>query len=346
MAPRSRGKKAGEPTEAEEINKTTVDTRTTEIPKEPKTYPSTWKTVSTVIAIMALAGLASPVSQANLSPVYGSIPTSSYHNSGIIITTIIAFVFSKLPLQEELFTYLAEFLPVMAYWIPLIQWALFPYSQQLGVEIGPLITEVCTFFPLLLLAYFSSEMVLEGLDVKGKVRRATDSLRPAIGYGIFYITQRLSNSILPTLLGKADFLSRTGLSLLIGTVYAVLARGPWLLLCSPAVLHTLFMNPHHQSPTTDKVLNKTLGTYQYSLLERRDSVTGYISVLEDAKNGYRVLRCDHSLLGGEWLVTEERAKQGQVQRETIYSVFTMLEAVRLVEGAIKRVDTESNALFM
>lgn len=262
------------------------------------------------------------------------------------MVTMGAFIISKLPLQKYLPTHLAEFLPVMAYWIPLIQWALFPYSKQLGAENGPVVTEALTFFPLLLLAYLSSSALLEELDVQNPIRSATDGLRPAIGYGIFFVSQRFSASELPSLLGRADFLSRTGLSLLIGTAYALLARGPWLLLCSPAMLHTLFMNPHHQSVATDKVLNKTLATHQYSLLDRRDSLTGYVSVLEDARNGYRVLRCDHSLLGGEWLVTEDRAKQGQVQRETIYSVFTMLEAVRLVEGEAKRVDSESKALFM
>jgi spermidine synthase len=52
------------------------------------------------------------------------------------------------------------------------------------------------------------------------------------------------------------------------------------------------------------------------------------------------------LLGGEWIVTKKRQAQGQTKKESIYSVFTMLESVRLVEGAAKKPDEEKNALFI
>jgi hypothetical protein len=240
---------------------------------------------------------------------------------------------------------LVNFLPVIAYYIPVIQWALFPLSTRLGAETGPLVTESLTFFPLLLLAYLSVSVLFNSLDAMDIVRTSTDSIRPALSFGLFYASQYISKLTLPQIIGKADFLTRTSLSLVLASLYAAITRSQWLLLCSPAMLHTLFLNPHHQSPTTSKALNRTLAASNYSLLDRRDSLTGYVSVLEDHANGYRVLRCDHSLLGGEWLLTDERKAQGQLQRETIYSVFTMLESVRLVE-VTEREDSLSDALFM
>jgi len=61
---------------------------------------------------------------------------------------------------------------------------------------------------------------------------------------------------------------------------------------------------------------------------------------------FRVMRCDHSLLGGEWLLTPQRKLRGQTERETIYSVFTMLEAVRLVNSTSQIPDSEKSALFI
>ena len=47
---------------------------------------------------------------------------------------------------------------------------------------------------------------------------------------------------------------------------------------------------------------------------------------------YRMMRCDHSLLGGEWLLTDRRRKsEGWEVSEPIYAVFELLEAVRLME---------------
>jgi hypothetical protein len=112
------------------------------------------------------------------------------------------------------------------------------------------------------------------------------------------------------------------------------------------MLHTLFANPHHNSVSTNKILNAMLAKYNFAVLERHDSTTGYVSVVENQKDNFIALRCDHSLLGGEWLVTPEREKRGQVQRETIYSVFTMLESVRLIKPKEATPDSEKHALFM
>jgi hypothetical protein len=328
MAPKSRGPKI-------------IDAKS----NETTTSMPTWRIIGSAAAIMTLAAIASPVSQANLSPVYGAIPSAIYHQRGITIVALVAFIITKLPIRRYVPSNLRIYLPVLAYYIPLIQWALFPYSRKLGAELGPLVTESLTYYPLLFLACIASSVVLDELDLSLFPRTIADGARPAISYVFFSFVERSSSSLLPQVIGKADFMSRSGLQLLIASVYAAISRSPYLLVSIPAMLHTTFANPHHQSHYSNKILNKTLAANNYTLLERQDSVTGYISVLQDNANQYRVLRCDHSLLGGDWLVNDARRAQGQTKRETIYSVFTMLESVRLVEGT-ERKDSASNALFM
>ncbi|KIW04480.1 uncharacterized protein PV09_04239 [Verruconis gallopava] len=319
-------------------NKTRGSKKTT--PRRP-----IWKTLGLAIAFMGLAAFASPVSQSNLSPVYGSIPSAIYHQKAIAIIPLVAFVVTNLSPRKYMPSNMMVYLPVIAYYIPIIQWALFPLSGRFGAELGPLITEALSYYPLLFMACIATSIVLEELDLSHLPPTIADGIRPAFSYIFFTTVERTSTDLISRTIGKADFMSRSGLNLLIASFYAALARTPYLLINIPGILHTMYGNMHHYSGATNKLVNKTLAIYNYTLLERRDSLTGYISVLEDNVNQFRVLRCDHSLLGGEWLVNDERRAQGQIKRETIYSVFTMLESVRLVEGVGQK-DSEANALFI
>lgn len=233
-----------------------------------------------------------------------------------------------------------QFIPVLAYYVPMIQWLLFPYSAKLGPDYGPLLTEVVTYYPILFMACVATSFVLEDLNL------SSPGIAPTLSYTGFFIAESISSTVLPLIIGTNDFFTRSGLQLLIASLYAGLSKAPYLLAVIPAMLHTMYANPHYYSSAGFKVLNKTLNASNFTILERMDSLTGYISVLESHENEYRVLRCDHSLLGGDWLVNESRAKQGQTGRESIYSVFTMLESVRLVEGISAKPDAEKNALFI
>lgn len=97
-------------------------------------------------------------------------------------------------------------------------------------------------------------------------------------------------------------------------------------------------------------VNVVLGKHNFVIRDRLESNTGYLSVLENTETGLRVLRHDHSLLGGVWLLTPERRRQGLQVEESVYSVFYMLEAVKLmeVEGKTNAAGSSSplNALFM
>ena len=129
--------------------------------------------------------------------------------------------------------------------------------------------------------------------------------------------------------------------MLLASASAFFSPSRVILFAFPAILHTLWTNPHHPSAHGLQLANSTLqATQNYTLLARQESVTGYVSVLENhADNAFRLLRCDHSLLGGEWQVTPQAYAKGQRQRESIFAVFVLLEAVRLIEPPVDTLPT-------
>lgn len=240
-----------------------------------------------------------------------------------------------------------KLVPVVAYWIPALQFVLFQYSAHLGPVYGPLVTEGLTYLPLLLMTVYSAAGLLESLDlVTGLNSTLAEMIIPVTSYTIVSMSGKAAAGQLPSAISSYGFITRSGLQFLIASIYAAASMSLWLILAVPAIIHTIFFNPHYHGEHTTALANTTLEAYNFTLLERRESLTGYVSVLEDRNNWFRVMRCDHSLLGGNWLVTQERRAQGITIPETIYSVFTMLEAVRLVETYNDKPDSAKNALVM
>ncbi|EQK98301.1 spermine/spermidine synthase [Ophiocordyceps sinensis CO18] len=125
-------------------------------------------------------------------------------------------------------------------------------------------------------------------------------------------------------MGRAVVYTRLSLELALGVLYAASSPSKLLAYAVPPLLHTLSM-------MSDGWL----------LLDRRESVTGYVSVLQSLQDGFRVMRCDHSLLGGDW-IDKRQAKLP----EPIYGVFVMLEAVRLAETESPVPDEDAHALVV
>lgn len=122
-----------------------------------------------------------------------------------------------------------------------------------------------------------------------------------------------------------------------------LTQNRYALLGLPAILHSVYFNQHFN---IDKA-NASLTDHKWNLLDRQWSNTGYISVLESTEMEYRVLRADHSLLGGEWLLTPARKQDNWLTNEPIYAVFSMLESVRLLQlDATPVPDTSARALVI
>lgn len=297
-------------------------------------------------ALMAVAGLASSVSQLSLSPVYGSIPAAIWHQKSLMFTALVVLI-NKSVFQRIFPKNAQAWVPVLAFWSLPIQSVLFQYSSVLGPVYGPVITEVLTFFPILLLSMFAAVSALEVLDLSLFSRGFAEGIPPLACYTTFSVVENFVAGALPAYMGSNDFFTRSGLQLFLASASAAVAPSKLLLLALPAIFHTVRFNPHFPGATTTAVLNETLHANQYTLLERQESLTGYVSVIESHENQFRLMRADHSLLGGEWLVSPQRRASGQTQPETIYTVFTMLEAVRLaVTGAVneQRPDSSKSAL--
>src|SRR5262249_47745015 len=73
------------------------------------------KNVGRAVVLLLIAGIASPVSQLNLSPVYGSIPASLHHQRTMTFTAIAALVGSG-TLKRYVPPTVSEWIAVIAYW--------------------------------------------------------------------------------------------------------------------------------------------------------------------------------------------------------------------------------------
>lgn len=302
-------------------------------------------------SLLALAAVSSNVSQLNLSPVYGSIP-SSIHHAKVVTTACFLGWSGNLFLRRWLPTNPLLYLPVLAACIAPLQYFLFSQSSLLGVTYGPLVIEIMTYLPLLVLTVASTASILEELDISflgGQAvrRHVGDSLPGILSYVFFKTTESVSASHLSNIIGQTVVQTRIGLQLVLTALYSISAPSKLILWALPAVFHTVLLNPHFQGSWTTHNLNATLHAEGWSLLARQESLTGYVSVLESHTAGYRLLRCDHSLLGGEWV----RLPQGvnskhALVKEPIYAIFAMLEAVRLVEVPHPVPDSSANALVI
>jgi hypothetical protein len=303
--------------------------------------------ILTAVAFLVLAGFGSQISQLNLSPVYGSIPSSLLHGKAVTFVALLAYITKRRVIgQGERAEDFMKWLAPWMYYTPPLQYVLFQHSEKFGPYWGPFFTEAATFYPILLLTFISSSLLLDDLDLQQYGNYIANGTPAVVSFAVFGAAEKAATNILPRIMGTYDFFTRIGLQLLNASFAAALSRSTLLVFAVPAMIHTLFSNPHHYTAGTSKQLNATLYDYQYSVLERHDSLTGYLSVIKNKRDGFLALRCDHSILGGEWLVTPARVRKGQEVRETIYPVFTMLEAVRLIKSEVYAPDDEKDALFM
>ncbi|KIW96820.1 uncharacterized protein Z519_02211 [Cladophialophora bantiana CBS 173.52] len=297
--------------------------------KSPKSVLATLADakVQRALQLVLLAALYAPISQLNLSPVYGEIPAALYHRYGLTASFMVAFA-----LRGYLPPWVSRLITPFCFWIPGIQFFLFRFSSTLGSPLGPMITELLTCYPLVLLSLYYAIQYLDEITTFGESHSSLGEAVPSMGlFMLFSALHRACQVFISSLLGHGFLTSRIGMQLIVASLYGMVLQNSILWPSLPAVAFTMVANPHCTLSRTTEVLNNTLALYDYTLLERKESITGYISVLEDNKRGFRVMRCDHSLLGGEWKLPPQRNVQRKVA-DPIYSIFVMLEAVRLVEG--------------
>ncbi|KAH0556995.1 hypothetical protein GP486_005217 [Trichoglossum hirsutum] len=218
-----------------------------------------------------------------------------------------------------------------------------------GAIKGPVITEGLTYYPLLYLSISSAAQTLTTLDLGGLLTRQNPILANfASGSGCFWLFRNMEKVAASFLrdhrpASASFFLNRSGLQYVLWALYVLLSPSKWLFLTVPALLHSALWNVHNPLFHTTALLNSTLQTQSnYQILARRDSLTGYLSVLDNTKDRFRILRCDHSILGGEWLLPPRGREHESKVREPVYAVFVMLEAVRLIETAESTQDMGDN----
>ena len=251
--------------------------------------------------------------------------------------------------HAERYIKVANLVPVMAYAIPGIQFFLFRCSSTLGPVYGPLITEGLTCFPLIYLSVYAAACCIECIDLSSYRKRIQKAMPGIASYLLFSVMEQVADYFLRKSMGSSLIFTRAGLQYIVATFYAVLLPSRYLYLALLLWMNVGMYYYHFPSQTgaADAAINAILQPHGYKLIVRNESITGYISVLDNVKDGFRVMRCDHSLLGGEW---EARPAESRV-KEPIYSVFTMLEAVRLVEMQSQKdapviPDDQRNALVM
>lgn len=288
---------------------------------------------------LTLLAAFSKVSLMSLSPVYGAIPTGISHDRVLMAGCFVGWA-ANLALRRALPVKTKTLLPIIAAYVPVMQFFLFGFSDDLGPKWGPIVTEGATLFPLALLSASCVGDLLERAELD-RVPKSIRDATPGIASWIFFtIMGNYVQSHLDKHIGTALVYTRLGMQTLIAASYALLAPSKYLVLAIPALVHTAMFNPHLATPTAMAELNSALQPQGWALLDRQESITGYISILENVERGFRVMRCDHSLLGGEWT----QFHGGKVG-EPVYGVFAMLEAIRLV-GEKPVADTEAKALVV
>lgn len=322
-------------------------TSATPTPTQSSTQPL-WLNICRAVILLFLASASSQISQRTLAPVYGATPSSKHHGA-LSVAALFTGALLRSRFSEWLGRRDAAILPGLAFSVPTIQYFLFPRSSEMGNPLGPAVTELLTVVPLVLLSMSAASGLLEELTSRLERYGQFVSRHGVLlgGWLLFRSVDGVLQSILPRFIGINALLTTGGLQLVIAALYAVTLPSRWVLLAIPSLLFSLTWNVHMPFAGTTARLNATLQEMGFHLVDRQESLTGYISVLDSSKFGFRALRCDHSLLGGDWI----KNVPGYHPRvaDPIFAVFTMLESVRLVvpdDGKARRPDAGSNALVM
>ncbi|KAK4561312.1 hypothetical protein LTR86_004629 [Recurvomyces mirabilis] len=338
----------------EEISKKATIDATKEVgPRDPLSPQNIQSVLIQILPLLTLAALTSPVSQATLSPVYGSIPSSINHTEAITATLLLGFIARHLWRDWIGDVSIQPYLTLWAFWVPFAEMFLFKYSDSWGPILGAIITGLIGCHVLLVGTGYAVAQVIEGMELQSTMGVVGGVAIPALvlDFAVFRPLEFGLARLVPMLWMWSGFFTPPKLLYIIAGGFGLASRPKpyWLLSLSiPSILLAFFANPQFDaSPRDLELVNEGVAAVNWTVLDRSWSNTGYLSVVENTELNYRALRCDHSLLGGEWLLTSERrGKEGWLVSEPIYAVFSMLEAVRLIDVPTPVPDGSANALVI
>ena len=290
----------------------------------------TRKFVVPILIHVCVLSSVSYVSQIILHPLYGGVGTALHHSHVVFTlaagTSVATFLgLSHLPPRNW------KGIAVVLIAAPLLLPTLFSFSGRWGPIWGPILTQAIMTWPCV---FFAAHDIATLFRPK-RVSAMFLAFSMAIAF-VFILEFTETRIFVPTLQPLIGIVwSRFSLLLYLG-VFALVMDNPtdWIMLFSVIPIVLLVLNrPHVTTGVTSGLLARLPSEFTY--LDRRESITGMITVIENSDLGYRVLKCDHSLLGGLWTgikrkegVSEEEAVD---QADSVYSAFLLQEAIQLVE---------------
>jgi len=344
MAPKKTPPKA-KPDEKVDDATTTVQTSKPE-PPEFK-IPEGFRDIAVEIFLISLAAITSRVSQLSLAPVYGSIPSSVNHQSALIATALIGWTTQWYWRPRN--SSIIQYLPLWAVCAPILTCISFQFSDSLGLKWGPIVGGLLSCHSLVMPIIYAAAVSHDGPN-----REATSSgplahlFSGLPSLSMFIVLDWIMPETVSTFIATWSFLNPFNAHLIAG-LYLILAltdRRHIIIATASVATIAAIVSPYGSGPFSTIALDASLTPQNWTLLSREWSNSGYLSVLENSESNYRVMRCDHSLLGGEWQITPERRAQGWKIPESIYAAFHMLEAVRLMEIEPQIQDSEAQALII
>ena len=301
------------------------------------------------VILLLVVNVASFVSQIILRPVFGSVGSSLHHYNGIFcvaFVTCLLTLIGRLSSVHRLTDSLTAVSLVLVLF-PIHMRFVFINTARLGPILGPIITQMTLTWPcIFVLSHNISNHVSKWLT--SSIRRmwtgpAFIALTIAtVLTTIFRVSeQRFFVPYLEPYVGIywSRFTLLVYLGLVLQSVKILRTRKSLsLVLCIVLIGFVVLMQRDVQQGIGFAQLPLPP---EYTYLDRKESVTGILSVIENSEKGYRVLKCDHSLLGGLWNglkrkellaqgITVELEERSIDEAETVYSAFVLQEAVRLV----------------
>ena len=312
-------------------------------------------TLALSVYILVLRTLSIELSILALSPVYGSTNAQNSSALPLAIGTLLflaVFLSSLRNRRNSHSKYGLLLASTTGCAVPVVIDFCNGYSEVLGANWGPFFAmSPSIFLNCAALHYVASSFVTgQVIGVFGDPGWITTSAATALAYAAMATVEHGVHMALNPVLGVfvLSQLGRQGFLAVMSCFFALLIRSKSILMTLP-IIFLAFSSTHIPLQFTLARLNASLEPQGYRVIARQESVTGYVSVVDNVRDGYRVLRCDHSLLGGEW--TRYPPGVNPKLREPIYAIFVMLEAVRLAqieEGHFlpPKAENEQQALFM